>query len=66
VPKLTHFDPSAINQPGWGCTNLLGHNASGSWFGVHICGNGINAVASSGANLGCDCVPTDQATSSGV
>lgn len=56
---LAAHDPSATNGAQWGRTLLAGHGAPGGWFGVDVCGNGINSVAPGGANVSCDRVPTN-------
>jgi regulation of enolase protein 1 (concanavalin A-like superfamily) len=59
--QLAAVDHTATNSAEWGRTLLSGHNAKGGWFGVDVCGNGVNSVAPGGANLSCDRVPADLA-----
>ncbi len=59
--QLAAVDPTATNGQEWGRTILPGHNAPNGWFGVDVCGNGINSVTPGGANLSCDRVPKDLA-----
>lgn len=56
---LAAHDQSATNGQQWGRTLLAGHGAPGGWFGVDVCGNGVNSVAPGGANVSCDRVPTN-------
>lgn len=58
---LAQLDRSATNGGDWGRTLLAGHNAPGGWFGVDVCGNGINASAPNGANVSCDRLPDNWA-----
>src|SRR5262249_8336519 len=61
--ELANRDRSATNSGGWGRTVLPGRNASGGWFGVSVCANGINTVAANGSNVSCDRVPVQWAQS---
>lgn len=54
---LAQLDHTATNGAEWGQTIFPGHNARNGWFGVDVCGNGINASAPNGANVSCDRVP---------
>jgi surface antigen len=56
---LARVDWTATNGPQWGRTLLAGHSAHNGWFGVDVCGNGINAYAPGGTNLSCDRVPAN-------
>jgi hypothetical protein len=56
---LGRVDWTATNGPQWGRTLLPGHGAPGGWFGVDVCGNGVNAYAPGGANLSCDHAPAN-------
>lgn len=60
--QLAAIDQTATNNPQWGRTLVPGHGASGGWFGVDVCGNGINGVTPGGANVSCDRVPGHPAT----
>src|SRR5215813_6496336 len=52
--ELANRDRTATNRGGWGRTILPGQNASGGWFGVSVCANGINTVVANGSNVSCD------------
>ena len=58
---LAGADRTATNSAQWGATLLRGHGAPGGWFGVDVCGNGINQARPGGANLSCDRVPVNLA-----
>lgn len=58
---LAGLDHSATNGGEWGQSIFPGHNAAGGWFGVDVCGNGVNAAAPNGANVSCDRVPDNWA-----
>ncbi len=58
---LAQLDRSATNGVEWGRTLLAGHNAPGGWFGVDVCGNGVNASAPNGANVSCNHIPSNWA-----
>jgi hypothetical protein len=58
---LAAADHTASNSAEWGVTLLRGFGAPGGWFGVDVCGNGINQASPGGANLSCDRVPADLA-----
>lgn len=54
---LAGLDRSATNGAQWGRTIFPGNNVRGGWFGVDVCGNGVNASAPNGANVSCDRIP---------
>lgn len=56
---LSGVDPTATNGKDWGRTIMPGHNARGGWFGVDVCSNGTNSVATNGASVSCDRVPSN-------
>jgi hypothetical protein len=58
---LTGRDGTATNGATWGKTIFPGHGAANGWFGVDVCGNGINSAAPNGANVSCDRVPANWA-----
>lgn len=58
---LAGLDSSATNGKAWGRTILPGHGASGGWFGVDVCDDGLNASAPNGANVSCDRIPDNWA-----
>ncbi|MGH2501098.1 MAG: CHAP domain-containing protein, partial [Ktedonobacterales bacterium] len=55
--ELAHADPTATNGTLWGEGILPGLGASGGWFGVPVCANGVNEIAPGGANVSCDVAP---------
>lgn len=59
---LARQDPTASSGSTWGRTILSGHNSPSGWFGVDVCSNGFNAVAPNPANVSCDAVPSNWAT----
>lgn len=58
---LAAADRTATNSGQWGVTLLRGYGAPGGWFGVDVCGNGINEMSPGGANLSCDRIPANLA-----
>lgn len=56
---LASADRTATNSGQWGVTLLRGLGKPGGWFGVDVCGNGINQVSPGGSNLSCDRLPAN-------